>query len=241
MDSLQIKNGELSVVKKDVSATMTRVNRAEEKAYDYIKNQIVTGSWPPLTKIIEQDISDFLKISRSPVRGAIKRLSDEGLLDAEPYKGAVVARRKLTQQEFVDRMEMLEMLLQQYLFLLEKRHLPLDWTNLFEKIEQINEAITSQASTSSIAYMGSQFLEMLLKEQPNKYICKTIISIGEDILDLNLSRTNKKIYSLYQLFINGLKKMIAYMEKNDYVNARKEVRIFVNRLMLQVIDEQLVS
>lgn len=241
MDSLQIKNGELSVVKKDVSATMTRVNKAEEKAYDYIKNQIVTGSWPPLTKIIEQDISDFLKISRSPVRGAIKRLSDEGLLDAEPYKGAVVARRKLTQQEFVDRMEMLEMLLQQYLFLLEKRHLQLNYAVLFEKIEQINAAIDKQISVSSLAYMGSQFLEQLLSEQPNQYICKTIISIGEDILDLNGLRSNKKVYSLYQLFIDGLKKMIEYMKKTDYLNARKEVRIFVNRLMLQVIDEQLVS
>lgn len=220
---------------------MTRVNKAEEKAYDYIKNHIVTGSWPPLTKIIEQDISDFLKISRSPVRGAIKRLSDEGLLDAEPYKGAVVARRKLTQQEFVDRMEMLEMLLQQYLFLLEKRNLHLNEEKLIQQIDDIDTEIQKQAPISKLSYMGSKFLESLLSEQPNRYICKTIISIGEDILDLNTTHSNRKLYSLYQLFMNGFRKMIEYMSSDDYNNARKEVRIFVNRLMLQVIDEQLVS
>ena len=225
----------------EVSDKMTRVNKAEAKAYDYIKNQIVTGSWPPLTKVIEQDISDFLNISRSPVRSAIKHLSDEGLLDAEPYKGAIVARRSLTQQEFVDRMEMFEMLLQQYTFLLEKRHLHLDEANLMEYLHDIDEAVHHKESMITISYMSSQLLKALLVEQPNQYIRQTIISISEDVLNIDHIKERKTMYPIYQIFIDGIRKMINDMSCEKYDSARKDIRLFVNRLMLQVIEEQQVS
>lgn len=221
---------------------MTRVNKAEEKAYEYIKNQIVTGSWPPPTKIIEQDISNVLEISRSPVRSAIKRLADEGLLEVEPYKGAVVANKRLNKQEFVDRMEMLEMLLQQYLYLLESHNFHLDIQMLKDKVTVVNDAINDRASTKQIAYLGAQLMETLLVEQSNRYIRKTIISISEDILNVDFPRTSQtKVLALYQLFISGLSKTIEYLRQDDFPKARKEIRIFVNRLMLEVIDQPLAS
>lgn len=220
---------------------MTRINKAEQKAYNYIKNQIVSGSWPAPTKIVEQDISDVLDISRSPVRAAIKRLAEEGLLVIEPYKGAIVAKKKLNKQEFVDRMEMFEMLVQQYLYLLEGHNFHLNTKLLERRIETIKESIREQQSTEQLSYNVKQFMEDFLNEQPNQYICQTIMAISEDILYVDLNNSNKRVMYLYELFVSGLQQMVHYLSDDDYPKARKEVRIFVNKLMLEVIDQQLAS
>lgn len=221
---------------------MTRVNKAEEKAYEYIKNQIETGSWPPPTKIIEQDISDILEISRSPVRAAIKRLAKEGLLELHQYKGAVVARKRLTKQEFVDRMEMLEMLLQQYIYLLENHNFHLDIVTIQQKIMELENELDKRADMSHILYLGTQLMETLLTEQPNQYIRQTIVSISEDILNVDFPRLAiSKTMDLYRLFMGGLTSMLKFIEAEDYPKACKEVRIFVNKMMLEVVDQPLAS
>lgn len=60
-------------------------------AYDYLLEAITTYKLKPGDAIVEQDLSDKLGISRTPIREALKKLESEGLLHRFPSRGTFVA------------------------------------------------------------------------------------------------------------------------------------------------------
>lgn len=54
----------------------------DEQVYEAIQNSILNGKYKPGFKIIPNDISDELGISRTPITHALKRLEQEGLITA---------------------------------------------------------------------------------------------------------------------------------------------------------------
>lgn len=62
----------------------------KSRAYNYIRDQIVTGAWPGGTRLQPELIARELAISRMPVRDAIAQLDGEGLVTIRPHQGAVV-------------------------------------------------------------------------------------------------------------------------------------------------------
>jgi GntR family transcriptional regulator, rspAB operon transcriptional repressor len=58
-----------------------------EQTYDALKQWIIDGSLEPSTVLSENDLARRFSISRSPLREAIRRLQDEGLLDASGPRG----------------------------------------------------------------------------------------------------------------------------------------------------------
>jgi len=64
--------------------------RAVDKAYQTVKEGIVSGRYPASARIREQDIAADAGVSRTPVREALRRLHAEGLVDFTPNLGSVV-------------------------------------------------------------------------------------------------------------------------------------------------------
>lgn len=60
-------------------------------AYDYLLDAIMTYELKPGQAIVEQEISDKLHISRTPIREAFKQLESEGLVNHFPSRGTFVA------------------------------------------------------------------------------------------------------------------------------------------------------
>ena len=59
--------------------------------YELLRGEIVLGILKPLQPIREAVISERLSISRTPVREALLRLANLGLVDIYPQSGTVVA------------------------------------------------------------------------------------------------------------------------------------------------------
>ena len=59
-------------------------------AYDYLLDAITSYELKPGQAIVEQDISDKLGISRTPIRDALKQLESEGLVRHFPSRGTFV-------------------------------------------------------------------------------------------------------------------------------------------------------
>jgi len=55
-----------------------------------LRERIARGELRPGSRLIELDISRELGVSRSPVREALLRLAEEGLVEILPYRGAMV-------------------------------------------------------------------------------------------------------------------------------------------------------
>lgn len=71
-----------------------------------IKRGLRNGRYVPGQRLIEADLTRDLKISRGPVREALKRLAAEGVVVISPHRGAYV--RSLSRVETLDLLEVLE-------------------------------------------------------------------------------------------------------------------------------------
>lgn len=65
-----------------------------------IRNEIIRGNFAPGQRLRLRDLADQFKVSTQPIREALNDLESEGLVQAEPRKGAVVT--KLTPEELRD-------------------------------------------------------------------------------------------------------------------------------------------
>ena len=62
-----------------------------EQVYRRLKQEIHGGQLPPGLRLVERAIARAKGVSRTPVREALRRLHDEGLVEYRPGRGMVVA------------------------------------------------------------------------------------------------------------------------------------------------------
>ena len=58
-----------------------------DSAYQQIRQRILDNVWPPGHRALEQEMALALGMSRTPVREAIMRLRNEGLVEVIPRHG----------------------------------------------------------------------------------------------------------------------------------------------------------
>jgi DNA-binding GntR family transcriptional regulator len=73
------------------NAAIDRVTPLRDQIYQIIRGAIVTGRLRPGESIDEVEIARYLGISRTPVREAVKKISDERLIEVRAQSGTYVA------------------------------------------------------------------------------------------------------------------------------------------------------
>ena len=68
-----------------------------QQAYQFLRREIIAGRLPPRAPLSEQELAQRLGVSRTPVREALIKLADEGLVDIYPQFGTFVAPIKLSE------------------------------------------------------------------------------------------------------------------------------------------------
>lgn len=71
-------------------AELPATTRHSERLGELIEERIVTGAFPPGTRLDEQELADTFGVSRTPVREALIQLSSAGLIEIRPRRGATV-------------------------------------------------------------------------------------------------------------------------------------------------------
>jgi DNA-binding GntR family transcriptional regulator len=61
-----------------------------ERAFDEIRDAIISGRIAPGARLIERELCEALKISRASVREVLRRLEAERLISVEPRRGPIV-------------------------------------------------------------------------------------------------------------------------------------------------------
>jgi len=100
-----------------VLAREKRHNALSDTVYGNLRRRIVTGRLKAGQRVTEQQIAELEGISRAPVREALKRLDEDGLVTLVPRSGCYV--RRLTPEEVNDIFEIrkrLESLALEYAF-----------------------------------------------------------------------------------------------------------------------------
>ena len=81
------------IISKDTSSL-------EERVYGELEEAILSGEFKSGEALTELSLSEKLGVSRTPVRSAIHRLAEEGLIAITPNRGAVVIG--VTEQDLID-------------------------------------------------------------------------------------------------------------------------------------------
>jgi len=70
---------------------------AAEQVYDHLREEIITCRLAPNESLSENRICGMFGVSRSPVRIALTRLAEDGLIDIFPQRGSFVAPIRMKQ------------------------------------------------------------------------------------------------------------------------------------------------
>lgn len=76
--------------------------------YERLSAEILDGRIPPGSNLREEQIADVMGVSRTPVREALRRLSDEGFVEYFPHRGARLM--KITPERVLEIFEVREAL-----------------------------------------------------------------------------------------------------------------------------------
>jgi DNA-binding GntR family transcriptional regulator len=68
-----------------------------QQAYQFLRREIIDAKLLPRAPLSEQELSERLGVSRTPIREALIKLADEGLVDIYPQFGSFVAPIKLSE------------------------------------------------------------------------------------------------------------------------------------------------
>jgi DNA-binding GntR family transcriptional regulator len=76
-----------------MQSQLERVDRSllRDRAYRILRDAIVTGELPPGAVIRDVELADRVGLSRTPVREALARLADDGLVETKPHSWTRVA------------------------------------------------------------------------------------------------------------------------------------------------------
>lgn len=186
-----------------------------------IRDAIVTGEYEPGQKLSETALSEYFKVSRTPIREALKQLEREGLVEIIPRVGTCVT--KPTEQELKELFTLKEVLeglaaglfaeignaneikkVQKAVADMEKALQTSDNKLYVEANSIFHKTILDGANNSKLSYM----LNLLLNQIPyNRYV---FITIGDPIRREQSLQEHKDI--LYAI------------EKGDRMEAEKMMR-----------------
>ena len=65
----------------------TRPTLIRESVYDHLRDAILNGEFQPAERLGEVELTEKLGVSRTPIREAIGRLTQDGLLEGTPGRG----------------------------------------------------------------------------------------------------------------------------------------------------------
>lgn len=208
--------------------------RLDQKVYQYLLEKIERGDLAERERITEESLQKELGISRTPVRKALRDLADKGYLENIPNIGVFVKAKEIDQKAFQERVDFIELLVVNELFQLEKREVLFEVESLNLLIEKMLERIRLE-SVSFEEEVISYFEELLAYSQ-NDYIKKMIL---RSLRELFLSQATIRgiLKDNRQQYFEHLIELVNQLEKSDYPLARREVRILMNKMKLDVIEK----
>lgn len=162
----------------------------KDLVYLELKHKILTGEIVSQTRLMEIDLSEKMNVSRTPIREAIKRLADDGLVKVEPRRGAYVANISI--KDMLDVFEVRE-----------------DMEGFVAKLaaQRINEE-----EKEELRKIASEYEEALSKTEDKE----NIIELDEKFHNYIVSCCGNETLSELVKYVQELSLRFRYLYYNDY-------------------------
>ncbi|MCR9156168.1 MAG: GntR family transcriptional regulator [Rhodobacteraceae bacterium] len=148
-----------------------------EAAYDSLIEALRSGDFAPGDRLREEDVAQRLNLSRTPVREALRRLENNGIVEHRPRIGAVI--RKLSQTEVVELYEM-RIVLERTAARMAAQH---GSEAEFDALDDMNARILDAQNTPTLgAAINQDFHEALYRAARNRFLLTSAEAINNALI-----------------------------------------------------------
>ena len=183
----------------------TGAKSLEEQVFNSLEEEILTGKLKKGETLAEISLSKRLGVSRTPIRAALHRLAEEGLIEITPNKGAVVIG--VGYEELVDiykiRMRLEGLASREAALKISDE----DKKKLCDSVE-LSEFYIGKQDTEHLKELDSEFHNIIYRASGNRLLSKTLSELHRNI----------KVYRKLSLTVpERLEKSV--MEHREILNA----------------------
>jgi DNA-binding GntR family transcriptional regulator len=159
-----------------------------QQAYEFLKNNILEGSYGPGQRIVIDQVAKELGLSTIPIREAIRQLESDGLIQYKPYSGAIVSG--INETEYVEVLTVLSVL-EGYATALSSRNFT---SRHIEQLNHINKQMEEALQDFDFEQFGRlnrQFHTVIYEECGNTFLLEEIRQSQQ-----RLDRVRRSIFTL---------------------------------------------
>ncbi len=199
----------------------SEIHSRGELAYQQLFDAIQKGTLKPGTRIRETDIAEEFGISRTPVRDAIRRLENDGLIVHLPHQGAVI--RTLEHREIMEMYEMRQVLEGTAAFHAAQHASDLE---IDELIELNILMLENKEDESGAAEANRLFHQTLYRAANNRYLIDAInnLSNAMALLDGTTLHSCERVENAY----NEHQEIINQIQSRKGTEANQAVRSHIS-------------
>jgi DNA-binding GntR family transcriptional regulator len=216
----------------------------KDLVYLELKHKILTGEIVSQTRLMEIDLSEKMNVSRTPIREAIKRLADDGLVKVEPRRGAYVANISI--KDMLDVFEVREDMEGFVAKLAAKRITGEEKEQLKEIAAEYEEAIEKADDKERIIELDEKFHNFIVKCSGNETLRELVNYVQELSLrfrylyydDFSLYESTAEQHNRIMEAINSGRENDARVEADAHVKALKEFVFALGKRMEAMGDTE---
>jgi DNA-binding GntR family transcriptional regulator len=205
--------GTLDVFDPSVVSTRSRGDFVYESLRDAISDGRIAGG----ERVREEEVARNLGVSRTPVREALQRLQQRGLLVLGPGRGLVVAQ--LGHDEVVELYAMREILEGSAARFAAKHATPEEIATLYQLQEQLR---TAESDSMLHMTLNRRFHQAIYEAAHNRYLTQTLESLHDSFALLR--STTMRLPHRQRNSHEERHRIIAAIEKRDPLLAEMEAR-----------------
>jgi DNA-binding GntR family transcriptional regulator len=157
-------------------AERVRHGARSEHVYRRLRDAIHEGQFKSGHRVMENEVADWLKVSRTPVRDAIRRLEAEGMLEHAPRHGLVVAR--LDRQAVMELYVMRETLEGTAARLCARHASDMELQDLADLVERERQI---HGDPEAAARHNRRFHEAIHRGAHNRYLEKSLAAVNDSM------------------------------------------------------------
>lgn len=213
-------------MKEDIRLDTDSNRPLREVVFLRLRRAILQGELEPGERLMEIRLADQLGVSRTPVRDAIHKLVEEGLVSMVPRCGAVVAR--ITDKDMRDVLEVRTTLEELAVSLCAERITP----DGVERLKAANEEFRMTVATGElikIAQADVAFHDIIYSITENKRLLQIINELREQIYRYRLEYIKNDSARLQLIKEHEL--IIRCISEGDIDNAKSAIREHIKNQM----------
>lgn len=144
-----------------------------QKTLKLLTNAILSGKIKPGERLNETELAKKLQVSRAPVREALQRLHEQGLIVSVPRQGMFVVS---LDEESIQKINSLRLLLEAEALRLARAHAS---AKQKEKLEQLTDKMEGMSSvpTNQMVRVDMEFHRMIWKLSRSEYLERILVSL----------------------------------------------------------------